>query len=73
MTMQNVYSNQCINSSTGTQFAPQGILGGLLGSAAGGLIGDVFGQKDIGSAAGGIAGSILPFQAGPQLAPQGAI
>ncbi len=50
----------------GQSFAPQGILGSLLGSTAGRLIGNLAGQGNIGRIVGGAAGSFLPFQAGPQ-------
>jgi len=51
-------------------FAPQGILGSLLGSAAGGILGNLAGHKSLGRTIGGIGGSFLPFQAGPQLPQQ---
>ena len=46
-------------------YAPQGLLGGALGSVAGGMIGGALGNRGLGSAIGGIAGGFLPFQAGP--------
>ena len=61
------------------QFMPQGAIGNLLqqlGPRFGGTIGDVFGSSGLGNVLGGLAGQfggMLPFSAGPQFNPQGAI
>ena len=53
-------------------FAPQGFLGGLIGSTAGRLLGGLAGHPDLGKTLGGLAGgAFIPLQAGPQFAPQG--
>src|SRR5690348_3652393 len=59
---------------TAAQFAPQGLLGNILGglaAPAGGALGNLFGQQQLGSQIGGVAGQLanmLPFAAGPQMA-----
>src|SRR5262249_10956801 len=61
----------------GAQLDPQGFFGNLLGQVGpqlGGLIGGRFGNAGLGQQIGGIAGQLgrfLPFEAGPQLDPQG--
>jgi hypothetical protein len=65
--------------SAGPQFVPQGAMGNLFGQIApalGGVVGGAFGQPQLGGMLGNVAGqlgSMLPFSAGPQLVPQGAI
>jgi len=59
------------------QLAPQGFFGDLVGHFAptvGGAIGGLLGHANTGAQVGNVAGNIarlLPFSAGPQLAPQG--
>jgi hypothetical protein len=63
----------------GPQFVPQGAVGNWLaqnGAGLGGAIGGAFGNQGLGQTIGGIAGQLgrfLPFDAGPQLAPQGIV
>jgi len=60
----------------GQDMAPQGLFGSILGkiaAPAGGVIGGLFGNKQLGTRIGGTAGTIasfLPFSAGPQQAGQ---
>lgn len=67
---QNPYAQSSYGNTqqaqSGQSFAPQGILGSLLGSAAGRLLGGLAGQGNLGRIVGGAAGSFLPLQAGPQ-------
>jgi hypothetical protein len=59
------------------QLTPQGLVGNLIGGLAPGLgqgIGGAFGQGQLGGQIGNLLGglgSLLPFQAAPQLTPQG--
>jgi hypothetical protein len=68
---------QPVGLLAGQQFAPQGFFGNLLGQVGaplGSAIGSAFGNQGLGQAIGGAAGQLgrfLPFEAGPQLAPQG--
>jgi hypothetical protein len=61
------------------QFMPQGALGNILqqlGPQLGGTVGGMFGQSGLGNVLGNLAGQfggMLPFSAGPQFIPQGAI
>src|SRR6476659_10157803 len=69
--------SQPVGLLAGQQFAPQGFFGNLLGQVGaplGSAIGGAFGNQGLGQAIGGAAsqlGRFLPFDAGPQLAPQG--
>ena len=68
---------QPVGLLAGQQFAPQGFFGNLLGQVGaplGGAIGSVFGNQGLGQTIGNAAGQLgrfLPFDAGPQFAPQG--
>src|SRR5438445_585339 len=59
------------------QLAPQGFFGNLLGQVGaplGGIVGSALGNQGLGQQIGSAAGQLgrfLPFDAGPQLAPQG--
>ncbi|CCE03771.1 hypothetical protein BRAS3809_7930002 [Bradyrhizobium sp. STM 3809] len=60
------------------QFVPQGAIGNFLGQVGaplGGVIGNYFGNQGLGQNVGGLAGQLaqrfLPFEAAPDLAPQG--
>jgi uncharacterized membrane protein (UPF0136 family) len=65
--------------SAGPQLAPQGFFGDLVGHLApiaGNAIGGLIGHPNAGAQVGNVAGNIarlLPFSAGPQLAPQGVL
>jgi len=68
---------QPVGLLAGQQFAPQGFFGNLLGQVGaplGSAIGSAFGNQGLGQSIGSAAGQLgrfLPFDAGPQLAPQG--
>src|SRR5258708_26670359 len=68
---------QPVGLLAGQQFAPQGFFGNLLGQVGaplGSAIGSAFGQQGLGQTIGSAAGQLgrfLPFDAGPQFAPQG--
>ena len=68
---------QPVGLLAGQQFAPQGFFGNLLGQVGaplGSAIGSAFGNQGLGQTIGGAAGQLgrfLPFDAGPQFAPQG--
>src|SRR5438105_13129595 len=59
------------------QLAPQGFFGNLLGQVGaplGSVVGSALGNQGLGQQIGSVAGQLgrfLPFDAGPQLAPQG--
>ena len=61
----------------GQQLAPQGAFGNWLGQNGGqlgGAIGSALGNQGLGQTIGSVAGQLgrfLPFEAGPQFAPQG--
>src|SRR5207247_5484629 len=61
----------------GPQLAPQGFFGNLLGQVSaplGSVVGSALGNQGLGQQIGSVAGQLgrfLPFDAGPQLAPQG--
>ncbi|MRW91182.1 hypothetical protein GJ699_14395 [Duganella sp. FT80W] len=65
--------------SAGPQLAPQGFFGDLVGHLAptvGGAIGGIFGHGNTGAQIGGVVSNLshlIPFSAGPQLAPQGVL